>query len=199
MHLWSLWMYLYIHMHCKGSYICVSVCVAYLQERSTNKLFEEDVCCCAYSASGWIICRRGWKWEWMKELRGGAVDRYLSLLVNHSLRSTDHPSHLHILLLLHHHHPQHLQFIMLDHESIKKRRGEETIKRRRERCRKNKRRLRKEIKPGHDEDMLITCLRVVESLLYLWHLLDIKKVREGRWGEDLTKRKYQKREWEGLT
>ena len=30
-------MYLYIHMHYQGSYICVSVCVAYLQERSTNK------------------------------------------------------------------------------------------------------------------------------------------------------------------
>ena len=61
----------------------------------------------------------------MKEKRGGAVDRYLSLLDNNSLRSTDPPAQLHVFLLLLHH-PQHLQFIMLDHESIKRRRrGEE--------------------------------------------------------------------------
>ena len=159
--------YLYIHMHYKGSYICVSVCVAYLQERSTNKLFEEDVCCCAYSASGWIICRRGWKWEWMKELRGGAVDRYLSLLVNHSLRSTYPPSHLHIVLLLHHHPqtPSIYNVRLCEHkEKKKKKRGGETIKRRRERCRWNKRRLRRESNLA----MMKTCWSPVSVLLSLF-------------------------------
>ena len=93
----------------------------------------------------------------MKELRGGAVDRYLHCwTITASGART-----LHVFLLLHH--PQHLQFIMLDHESIKRRRrGEEKRK-----MQEEQEQIEKEIKPGHVEDMLIISICVCNVLLLL--------------------------------
>ena len=134
----------------------------------------------------WMLCRREWWWEWMKEKRGRAVDKYLPLLGNYNLKehgpsgSSTSLHHHH-----HHHHPQHLQFVLLDQRIW---RGEERraeVKVRREEAGRTRMRLRK----GSNLAMMKTSLHVsncvVDSFVCCISHLSIEW---GEVGEDLTKK-----------